>query len=86
MLVTSLMPRLQEVTARLLREGVDSKHLYMRDCSRMFENSTVFPNAARAEREALHLPAHPQLTDKQIDFVASKVATVVSELQVALAV
>jgi dTDP-4-amino-4,6-dideoxygalactose transaminase len=86
MLVTSLMPRLQEVTARLLREGVDSKHLYMRDCSRMFENSTVFPNAARAEREALHLPAHPQLTDKQIDFVASKVATVVAELQVALAV
>jgi dTDP-4-amino-4,6-dideoxygalactose transaminase len=83
MLVTALLPNLQEVAAKLLRQGVDTKHLYMRDCSRMFENSEEFPNAARAEREALHLPAHPQLSSTKIDAIAAKVATVVSELELA---
>lgn len=82
MLVTSLMPRLSEVSARLLQAGVDTKHRYMRDCSRMFEDSGAFPNAARAEREALHLPAHPQLSDKQIDTVAETVSRVLDELGV----
>lgn len=86
MLVTALMPNLREVATQLLQSGVDSKHLYMRDCSRMFQNSDSFPNAARAEREALHLPAHPQLSSDQIDAIAAKVAAVVSELDVALAV
>lgn len=83
MLVASLMPRLREVAAELLRSGVDSKHLYMRDCSRMFDEQADFPNAARAEREVLHLPAHPQLSDKQIDSIAEKVAVVVDKLGVA---
>jgi len=78
MLVTSLMPNLQDVAAQLLKNGVDSKHLYMRDCSRMFKNEKAFPNAARAEKEALHLPAHPQLSDSQIDTVAATVASVVA--------
>jgi len=85
MLVTALLPNLHDVAAKLLRAGVDTKHLYMRDCSRMFENAEDFPNAARAEREALHLPAHPQLSHAQIDAVAAKVAAVVSELDMALA-
>lgn len=74
MLATALIPNLREVAARLLRAGIDTKHLYMRDCSRMFENTEPFPNAARAEREALHLPAHPQLSFRQIDAVAAAVA------------
>jgi dTDP-4-amino-4,6-dideoxygalactose transaminase len=83
MLVTALMPRMQEVSAQLLRAGVDTKHLYMRDCSRMFDDNQKFPNAARAEREALHLPAHPQLSTGQIDIIAAKVAAVVTELGIA---
>lgn len=83
MLVTALMPRIQEVSSALLRAGVDTKHLYMRDCSRMFDASQEFPNAARAEREALHLPAHPQLSSGQIDSIAAKVAAVVADLDIA---
>jgi dTDP-4-amino-4,6-dideoxygalactose transaminase len=86
MLVTALMPRMQEVSTQLLRAGVDTKHLYMRDCSRMFDDNQNFPNAARAEREALHLPAHPQLSTRQIDAIAAKVAAVVAELGIARAV
>lgn len=83
MLVTALVPGVQEVSARLLRTGVDTKHLYMRDCSRMFDGSQKFPNAARAEKEALHLPAHPQLSTAQIDTIAAKVAAIVTELGIA---
>ncbi|MEX2123015.1 MAG: DegT/DnrJ/EryC1/StrS family aminotransferase [Woeseia sp.] len=83
MLVTALVPRMHEVSARLLRAGVDTKHLYMRDCSRMFDDRQKFPNAARAEKEALHLPAHPQLSTGQIDAIAAKVAAVVTELGIA---
>lgn len=80
MLVTSLMPRLQEVSRRLLELGVDTKHLYMRDCSGMFEGDLSFPNAARAEREVLHLPAYPQLSAAQIDAIAEKTRKVVTTL------
>lgn len=82
MLVTALMPRLGEVSAALLKAGVDTKHMYMRDCSRMFDGSAEFPNAARAEREALHMPAHPQLTEDQIDTVAKAVVRTIDELGV----
>jgi dTDP-4-amino-4,6-dideoxygalactose transaminase len=83
MLVTALVPRIKEVSARLLRVGVDTKHLYMRDCSRMFDGHRAFLNAARAEAEALHLPAHPQLSTVQIDAIAAKVADVVTGLGIA---
>jgi dTDP-4-amino-4,6-dideoxygalactose transaminase len=80
MLVTALMPQLEDVAAQLLREGIDTKHLYMRDCSRMFEGAGEFPNAARAEREALHLPAYAELSDRDIDRVAAAVGHVVGGL------
>ena len=73
MLVTVLANKLSEFTAALLRRGVDSKHLYMRDCSRMFEGERPFPNAARAEKEVLHLPAYPEMSDSDIDRVAGAV-------------
>jgi len=80
MLVTALFSRMQDVAAALLREGVDTKHLYMRDCTGMFEGSDSFPNAARAEREILHLPAYPQLSTAQIDGIAVKTRKVVTSL------
>jgi len=80
MLVTALMPQIQEVSKRLLAAGVDTKHLYMRDCSGMFEGEASFPNAARAEREVLHLPAYPQLSTAQIDEIAEKTRKVVTTL------
>lgn len=83
MLVSALVPRMLEVSHQLLRAGVDTKHHYMRECTGMFETGGAFPNAARAEREVLHLPAHPELSAAQIDEVAEKVAAVVDSLGVA---
>jgi dTDP-4-amino-4,6-dideoxygalactose transaminase len=73
MLVTALVPKLAQVSAELLRAGVDTKQRYMRDCSRMFDGTREFTNAARAEREALHLPAHATLSEQQIDRVVAGV-------------
>ncbi len=80
MLVTALMPRLHEVATRLLELGVDSKHHYMRDCTNIGDGGGSFPNAARAEREVLHLPAYPELSSKQIDWIADRVRRAVTEL------
>jgi len=80
MLVTALMPRMEEVAGRLLQIGVDTKHHYMRDCSRLLDGAEPFPRAVQAEREVLHLPAYPELSDSQIDVVADRVSRVVTEL------
>ena len=77
MLVTALVPNMPEVARRLLQVGVDTKHRYMRDCSGLLDGGERFPNAERAEREVLHLPAHPELSPSQIDRIAEKVARVV---------
>lgn len=78
MLVTALVPDIPDVATRLLRAGIDTKHLYMRDCSGIFDTGEVFPNAARAEREVLHIPAHPHLDGTDIDRIASTVGDVMS--------
>ena len=80
MLATVITSKLSDLTAALLRRGVDSKHLYMRDCSRMFDGERPFPNAARAEREVLHVPAYPEMSDSEIDRVADAVVDAVSEV------
>jgi dTDP-4-amino-4,6-dideoxygalactose transaminase len=80
MLVTVLASKLKALSAALLKRGVDTKHLYMRDCSRMFEGEKSFPNAARAEREVLHLPAFPEMSDSQVDRVASAVGDAIAEV------
>jgi len=73
MLVTVLTDELSTLASRLLRAGVDTKHLYMRDCSGMFEGAGDFPNALRAEKEVLHIPAHPHLSLADVDVLAAKV-------------
>ena len=80
MLVTALFENMQEISRALLRVGVDTKYHYMRDCTGMFEGSVPFENAARAEREILHLPAYPQLSTSQIDEIAAKTRQVVTAL------
>ena len=62
----------------LLRLGVDTKHRYMRDCSAIFETGETHPLAAQAEREVLHLPAHPELSPERVDEVADAVRSVVA--------
>jgi dTDP-4-amino-4,6-dideoxygalactose transaminase len=81
MLVTALLPRMQELSGALLKLGVDTKHHYMRDCSGLFETGECFPNAARAEREVLHLPAYPELSDEQIDAIVDRVRQAVAEVE-----
>ena len=73
MLVTVMTGELSALAGRLLRAGVDTKHLYMRDCSGMFEGAGDFPNAVRAEKEVLHIPAHPHLSLSDMDVLAAKV-------------
>ena len=80
MLVTALFPKMEEVARRLLKLGVDSKHHYMRDCTAIGEHGGSFPNAAVAEREVLHLPAYPELSDARIDWIADRVRRVVTDL------
>ena len=80
MLVTALIPKLSEVAGRLLQLGVDTKHHYMRDCTSIGDGGGSFPRAARAEREVLHLPAYPELSSSQIDWIADRVRTAVTEL------
>jgi dTDP-4-amino-4,6-dideoxygalactose transaminase len=80
MLVSLITARLSELASSFLRKGVDSKHLYMRDCSRMFEGEKAFPNAARAEREVLHIPAYPEMTNSEVDRVAASVSEAITEL------
>jgi dTDP-4-amino-4,6-dideoxygalactose transaminase len=77
MLVTALFADMPETSRRLLRLGVDTKHHYMRNCSGLLDEKQSFPNAERVEREALHIPAFPQLSDAQIDRIAAKVRRVV---------
>jgi perosamine synthetase len=81
MLVTALFPRMPEMAQQLLQRGVDTKHQYMRDCADLLEGAGEFPNAARAEREALHLPAYPQLTPAQIDSIAERVRDALDALE-----
>ena len=81
MLVTALVPTLGPFSEKLLKVGVDTKHLYMRDCSRMFDGSELFPNAARAEREVLHIPAHPHMSIAQIDAMSEKIRAVADSMQ-----
>lgn len=80
MLVTALVPNLMQVADRLLKAGVDTKHLYMRDCSRMFDGSTEFPNAVRAEKEVLHIPAHPHLSIADIDRLSERIRATIKSV------
>lgn len=80
MLVTALFPEMQAMARRLLELGVDTKHHYMRDCSALLAGGEIFPNAERAEREILHLPAYPELSDSKIDWIAERVQQAVDEL------
>jgi dTDP-4-amino-4,6-dideoxygalactose transaminase len=68
-----MIPKMTRVARELLKRGVDTKHHYMRDCSGLLDGEVSFPNAERAEREVLHLPAYPELSDGQIDRVAGAV-------------
>jgi dTDP-4-amino-4,6-dideoxygalactose transaminase len=77
MLVAAIVPKLAEYSARLLKAGVDTKHLYMRDCSRMFDGSDEFPNAVRAEQEVLHIPAHPHMSTGDIDRLSERIRAAV---------
>jgi perosamine synthetase len=79
MLVTALMPEMPRVSRRLLRLGVDTKHHYMRDCTGIGDAGGEFPLAAQAEREVLHLPAYPDLSDERIDWIADRVRRAVLE-------
>lgn len=80
MLVTALFPQMRAMARRLLELGVDTKHHYMRDCSALLDGGGSFPKAAQAEREILHLPAYPEISDAKIDWIAERVQRAVDEI------
>jgi dTDP-4-amino-4,6-dideoxygalactose transaminase len=80
MLVTAVMPRMQELSRRLLALGVDTKHHSMRDCTGIGEGGGRYPNAVRAENEVLHIPAYPELAAETVDRIADRVRRAVTEL------
>ena len=80
MLVTALFPQMHVMARRLLELGVDTKHHYMRDCSALLDDGRTFPRAAQAEREILHLPAYPEISDSKIDWIAERVQQAVDEI------
>ncbi|MBI5186318.1 MAG: aminotransferase class I/II-fold pyridoxal phosphate-dependent enzyme [Nitrospinae bacterium] len=73
LLFTILVPGMEDVALRLLKAGVDTKRYYMRDCSALYGTGEEFPNAARAEREALHIPSYPGLSRSDIEEIAARV-------------
>jgi dTDP-4-amino-4,6-dideoxygalactose transaminase len=81
MLVTAMFPKMRETAAMLLREGVDTKYRYMRDCTGLLEDGSTFPMASRAEREVLHIPAYPELPPARIDWIAERIGRVVDRLE-----
>ena len=64
--------RLTEITVTYRDTGAETR----RDCCGLFDTDDQFPNAARAEREVLHIPAYPELSDGQVDEIARKVKQV----------
>lgn len=80
MLVTALFPNMLQVSRALLRRGIDTKHHYMRDCSKMLADGESAPNSERAEREVLHLPAYPELSRSQVERVAERILQALSRL------
>ena len=65
MLLTARFLSADAAAKKLLLQGVDCKHHYMRDCSALLEETAVFPKAAQAQEQVLHLPAYPGMSEKQ---------------------
>jgi dTDP-4-amino-4,6-dideoxygalactose transaminase len=80
MLLAARFPNSPEVARALLKRGVDTKRGYMRDCSGLLEEPADLPNAARVDREVLHVPHFPDLSDAQVDRVADALEAVLEEL------
>jgi dTDP-4-amino-4,6-dideoxygalactose transaminase len=81
MLLAARFPNAPEVARALLRRGVDTKRGYMRDCSGLLDEPAELPNAARVDREVLHVPHFPDLSEAQVDRVADALEAVLEELK-----
>jgi dTDP-4-amino-4,6-dideoxygalactose transaminase len=80
MLLAARFANAPKVARALLARGIDTKRGYMRDCSGLLEEPADLPNAARVDREVLHVPAFPDLTEAQVDRVATALEDVLDEL------
>ncbi len=79
LLFSILAAEMEETALRLLKVGVDTKRYYMRDCSALFDAGERFPNAAKAEREVLHLPSYPGLSKMDMEKIIKNVKTALRE-------
>jgi dTDP-4-amino-4,6-dideoxygalactose transaminase len=80
MLLAARFANAPEVARALLARGIDTKRGYMRDCSGLLQEPAELPNAARVDREVLHVPAFPALTEHELDRVATALEAVLDEL------
>jgi dTDP-4-amino-4,6-dideoxygalactose transaminase len=80
MLLAARFADAPKVARALLARGVDTKRGYMRDCSGLLEEPADLPNATRVDREVLHVPAFYDLSEAEVDRVATALEAVLDEL------
>jgi dTDP-4-amino-4,6-dideoxygalactose transaminase len=76
-----LHPRRRRLAAELRARGVDTDFGFMADCASLevFAGAAAeCPNAARTEREILHLPVYPSLGKRRLDRIAGAVRAAVA--------
>ncbi len=65
------------LASKLLKQGVDTKRDYMRDCSELFikdkDQKSYFKNAQSLDKEVLHLPCYPELKESDLKYISETV-------------
>ena len=79
LLFTMLVRDMEKTAIDLLKLGIDTKRHYMSNCSAIYDTGENFPNAVRADNEAIHLPAYPELNQRDIERIASIVKLTLKE-------
>lgn len=79
LLFTILIRDMAKTAVDLLKVGIDTKRHYMSNCSAIYDTGENFPNAVRADHEAIHLPSYPELSQSEIEKIASCVNIALKE-------
>ena len=65
----------------LLGKGIDSTNGFIRDCSShpvFKENYSECPNSVRLEKEIIHIPVYPSLSDEEMQYIANAIKEFIS--------
>ncbi|MBF0370592.1 MAG: DegT/DnrJ/EryC1/StrS family aminotransferase [Magnetococcales bacterium] len=79
LLFSALVPNLGEMSHKLLAQGIDTKRHYMRDCTAIFTTDDHCPTSQRADRELIHLPSYPGLSEDNLQRIAATLKGILQE-------